>query len=58
MNRDEQAAARRRMVEEQLGRRGMLVTFERGPIARVKLPARVPTGFHAKWIPGARVFGA
>ena len=27
-------------------------------IARVKLPARVPTGFHAKWIPGQRVFGA
>jgi len=31
--------------------------IERGPIARVKLPARVPTGFHAKWIPGQRVFG-
>jgi carotenoid cleavage dioxygenase len=31
--------------------------IERGPIARVKLPARVPTGFHAKWIPGARVWG-
>ena len=26
--------------------------IERGPVARVKLPARVPTGFHAKWIPG------
>jgi carotenoid cleavage dioxygenase-like enzyme len=30
--------------------------IERGPMARVKLPARVPTGFHAKWIPGQRVF--
>jgi len=30
--------------------------IERGPVARVKLPARVPTGFHAKWIPGERVF--
>ncbi len=31
--------------------------IERGPIARVALPARVPTGFHAKWIPGERIFG-
>jgi len=30
--------------------------IERGPVARVKLPARVPTGFHAKWIPGERAF--
>jgi carotenoid cleavage dioxygenase len=30
----------------------------RGPIARVKLPARVPSGFHAKWVPGARVWGS
>jgi carotenoid cleavage dioxygenase len=29
----------------------------RGPVARVGLPARVPTGFHAKWIPGERVWG-
>jgi carotenoid cleavage dioxygenase len=27
-----------------------------GPIARVKLPARVPTGFHAKWIAGERLW--
>jgi carotenoid cleavage dioxygenase len=32
--------------------------IEDGPIARVKLPARVPTGFHAKWIPGERIWGA
>jgi len=32
--------------------------IERGPICRVKLPSRVPTGFHAKWIPGDRLFGA
>ena len=31
--------------------------ISRGPIARVALPARVPTGFHAKWIPGSRVWG-
>jgi carotenoid cleavage dioxygenase len=30
--------------------------IERGPICRVKLPARVPSGFHAKWIPGERLF--
>ncbi|MDX1650010.1 MAG: carotenoid oxygenase family protein, partial [Myxococcota bacterium] len=30
--------------------------IERGPVARVKLPARVPTGFHAKWIPGAALW--
>jgi carotenoid cleavage dioxygenase len=30
--------------------------IERGPLARVKLPARVPTGFHAKWLPGERVW--
>ncbi len=29
---------------------------ERGPLARVKLPARVPSGFHAAWIPGARLW--
>jgi carotenoid cleavage dioxygenase len=29
-----------------------------GPIARVKLPARVPSGFHAKWIPGERIWNA
>ena len=30
--------------------------IERGPLARVALPARVPTGFHAKWLPGARIW--
>ena len=29
--------------------------IERGPLARVKLPVRVPTGFHAKWIAGDRL---
>lgn len=28
----------------------------RGPRARVHLPSRVPVGFHAKWIPGERVW--
>lgn len=28
-----------------------------GPIARVKLPGRVPVGFHAAWIPGERLWG-
>ena len=31
--------------------------IERGPIARVKLPSRVPSGFHAKWIAGDRIWG-
>jgi carotenoid cleavage dioxygenase-like enzyme len=31
---------------------------ERGPLARVKLPSRVPSGFHAKWIPGDRIWHA
>jgi carotenoid cleavage dioxygenase len=26
--------------------------IEQGPIARVALPARVPAGFHATWVPG------
>ena len=30
--------------------------IERGPLARVKLPVRVPTGFHAKWITGDRLW--
>jgi carotenoid cleavage dioxygenase len=29
---------------------------DRGPLARVRLPARVPTGFHAKWIPGDKLW--
>jgi carotenoid cleavage dioxygenase len=28
-----------------------------GPICKVELPARVPSGFHAKWIPGRRLWG-
>ena len=32
--------------------------IERGPIARVKLPSRVPCGFHAKWIAGHRIWEA
>ena len=31
--------------------------IEAGPIARVKLTSRVPSGFHAKWIPGERLRG-
>jgi carotenoid cleavage dioxygenase len=27
-----------------------------GPIAKVKLPARVPVGFHAKWIDGGKLW--
>ena len=30
--------------------------IERGPIAKVALPTRVPHGFHAKWIAGERAF--
>jgi carotenoid cleavage dioxygenase len=29
---------------------------ERGPLARIPLPCRVPSGFHAKWIPGAKLW--
>ncbi len=32
--------------------------IDRGPIARVELPSRVPTGFHAKWIAGDRIWGS
>ena len=30
--------------------------IEKGPIATAKLPTRVPSGFHAKWVPGDRIF--
>jgi carotenoid cleavage dioxygenase len=30
--------------------------IERGPIATLPLPRRVPPGFHAKWIPGEQIF--
>ena len=30
--------------------------LERGPVARVKLPTRVPAGFHAKWIAGHKIW--
>lgn len=26
-----------------------------GPVAKVKLPARIPAGFHATWVPGAQL---
>jgi carotenoid cleavage dioxygenase-like enzyme len=29
-----------------------------GPLCRIKLPARVPIGFHATWVPGERLPGA
>ncbi len=30
--------------------------IEKGPIAKVALPSRVPSGFHAKWIPGEKIW--
>jgi carotenoid cleavage dioxygenase len=30
--------------------------IQRGPLARVRLPARVPPGFHAKWLPGHKIW--
>ena len=30
--------------------------IEYGPIAKVALPGRVPSGFHAKWIPGRKLW--
>ncbi|MBW2726549.1 MAG: carotenoid oxygenase family protein, partial [Deltaproteobacteria bacterium] len=32
--------------------------IERGPIAKVKLPARIPPGFHAKWVRGEELWDA
>jgi len=31
--------------------------IEEGPRARVPLPSRVPSGFHAKWVPGTHLWG-
>jgi carotenoid cleavage dioxygenase-like enzyme len=28
--------------------------IEQGPIAKVRLPMRVPAGFHAAWVPEAK----
>ncbi len=30
--------------------------IEKGPIAKLSIPTRVPSGFHAKWIPGQRLW--
>jgi carotenoid cleavage dioxygenase-like enzyme len=30
--------------------------IDRGPVAKVKLPSRVPSGFHAKWIAGSKLW--
>ena len=30
--------------------------IERGPVAKVKIPVRVPPGFHAKWIAGQKIW--
>ena len=32
--------------------------MEKGPIAKMKLPARVPTGFHAHWVSGEKLWRA
>ncbi|MGE4651929.1 MAG: carotenoid oxygenase family protein, partial [Myxococcota bacterium] len=28
----------------------------RGPVARLRLPARVPAGFHAQWVAGEAIW--
>jgi carotenoid cleavage dioxygenase len=47
------------VVEEATGRSEVFILdaarIEAGPVARVKLPARVPTGFHAWWVPAGEV---
>jgi len=32
--------------------------YAAGPVARIKLPRRVPPGFHGRWIPADKFTGA
>ncbi len=48
------------VADASLGDEGRVVIFsardiEAGPIARVKIPQRVPVGFHAMWVPGEQL---